>query len=108
MDAAELGDEKKIRDLLVFSKNIYYIDMDIKGLDDWTALHFACNENNIMIVTVLLEHKAKVNARTNFMRTPLHFAVMRGSLELSKLLHKHGADVNVLDKESVTPLHMAS
>lgn len=38
----------------------------IRGLDDWTALHFASNEGNVEIVTLLLQHGASVDVITKF------------------------------------------
>jgi len=81
-----MGDEKTIVQLLEERKKTYYINVNALGLDDWTALHFACDEGNLNIVSILLIHKANVNLKTTFHRTPLHMAVMRGALEISKLL----------------------
>ena len=37
-----------------------------RGLDDWTALHFASNEGNLEIVNILLKHGATVDSLTKF------------------------------------------
>ena len=79
MDYAELGDERKVKEILEELKKNFYVDVNARGLDDWTALHFAANENNITIVKLLVENGANPNAKTTYWRTPLHMACMRGS-----------------------------
>lgn len=48
----------------------------LRGLDDWTALHFASNEGNLDIVNILIKHGAKIDALTKFQRTPFFLTVM--------------------------------
>lgn len=108
LDAAEMGDEKAITNLLEVSRKTLYINVNTLGLDDWSPLHFACNEANLNIVSILLHHKANVNLKSNIRRTPLHMAVMRGAFEISNLLLLNGAEVDCTDFEFFTPIHMAS
>jgi hypothetical protein len=42
LDAAEIGDEKKVRELLEVKSQQSYIEVNARGLDDMTPLHFAC------------------------------------------------------------------
>ena len=84
LDYAELGDALSIETLLIPTIE-YYLDIDTKyyqyiyyfrGLDDWTALHFASNEGNFNIINILLKHGATVDALTKFQRTPFFLTVM--------------------------------
>lgn len=75
LDYAELGDAQSIETLLIPTIE-YYLDVDTKGLDDWTALHFASNEGNLNIVDILIKHGATVDALTKFSRTPFFLTVM--------------------------------
>lgn len=69
-----------------YQEFIGLINIDCKGLDDWTALHHAVNNRRTNIVKLLLEAKANPNLYTYMRRTPLHLACLRGSLEIVELL----------------------
>ena len=54
-------------------------DINIKGLDQWHALHFSANEGHSEITQELLGYKSiEVQPRSSSMRTPLHLAACRG------------------------------
>ena len=62
-------------------------DINIKGLDNWTPLHFATNEGRIEIVQELLRHPdLDKEPRSTILRTPLHLAAMRGYTNIMRLL----------------------
>ncbi|CAD8196387.1 unnamed protein product [Paramecium octaurelia] len=107
LDYAELGDAQSIETLLIPTIE-YYLDVDTKGLDDWTALHFASNEGNLDIVNILLKHGATVDALTKFSRTPFFLTVMQNFIECANVLLQHNANINIQDKDGNTPLHIAS
>ena len=56
-DAAELGSYNDLKDLLDKTKNPYPLDLNSRGLDGWTALHFASNEGHLKIVNLLLKNE---------------------------------------------------
>ena len=89
-------------------KNPYPIDINAKGLDGWTALHFASNEGNHEVVSTLLRHKVNLEAITNMGRRALHIATIRGNYEVVEFLILAKAEINCQDAESYTPLHYAS
>lgn len=59
-----------------------------------------------MLVKLLLDHKAEVDARTDLNRTPLHFAAAKGKFQVVFILLQYRANVNVFESKSrSTPLH---
>eukprot|EP01022_Parablepharisma_sp_SALTPOND_P025582 TRINITY_DN59_c0_g7_i1.p1 TRINITY_DN59_c0_g7~~TRINITY_DN59_c0_g7_i1.p1 ORF type:complete len:795 (+),score=65.68 TRINITY_DN59_c0_g7_i1:112-2496(+) len=109
MNAAERGDKDQIVNLL--DESIYgdlAADINAKGLDDFTALHFAVSEGQIEAVELLLSCKAPIEAVTTSLRTPLHIACNRGNLEIIEILVAAGANINAQDKDGNTPTHILS
>ncbi|CAD8152904.1 unnamed protein product [Paramecium pentaurelia] len=91
-----------------YQEFIGLINIDCKGLDDWTALHHAVNNRRVGIVRLLLDSKANPNSCTLMKRTPLHLACLRRSLEIVKLLIQHKVDLNCQDSDLNTPLYISS
>ncbi len=84
-------------------------DVNAKGLDQWTALHFAANEGHYEVVTFLLTKPSiDKEATSTILRTPLHLAIIRGNLPIVRALIKAGANKNAKDFDENTPLHLAS
>lgn len=97
----KLLDETKQHDLIA--------DINAKGLDNWTALHFAVNEGRTEIVKELLSRDGvEKDPVSNIMRTPLHLACMRGNTAIVRMLVTSGANINSQDDDGNTPLHFAS
>ena len=79
------------------------------GLKEWCmAIHIAvridCRE---MVLTLVNEFGADVNARADDGRTPLHVAVAFDLLEMARLLVRLGADVEARDCDDKTPFYIA-
>ena len=78
---------------------------------DKSALHFACEDGNVDLVRVLLEHKADLNILDRSHETPLHKVVRCSSCasqtEIASLLCNNGADVNVVNKMDCTPMYLS-
>ena len=83
--------------------------IDFKLVGEWgdTPLYFACRENILEIVKLLVSKKGVVNERRTDGTTPLSFVVKRGFIDLVKLLLDNGADVIVKDDQGNTPLFYA-
>ena len=90
-------------------KQLQVADINTKGADMWTALHYAANEGHGDILEKLIEMNISVEAVTNRMRTALHLSCARGHVDISRLLcDQVGIDKNALDADGNTPLHLAS
>ena len=72
-----------------------------------TPLHYAARSHRPENVAFLLDHMAKINARTAKGATPLCWAVAAADVEAVRLLVDRGADVNLAVDGDVTPVFMA-
>lgn len=67
-------------------RQLQIADLNTKGADLWTALHYAANEGHGDILETLIERGIDVAAVTNGQRTALHLACTRGYVDISRLL----------------------
>ncbi|XP_034933811.1 ankyrin repeat and protein kinase domain-containing protein 1-like [Chelonus insularis] len=104
-------DYKSVRKLLEEKRieNINSVD-----LHENTALHVACQVEDLDTVKLLLEHNADVNAKNNQGQTPLYMVLgvncfYHGSVNLKiiKTLLEHNADPNNVDNNGKTPMAIA-
>lgn len=107
LDIVEVGNYEKVIDLLDSDKSLYPIDINFKGLDEWTALHFACNEGHLNLVRLLIKKGAQLESETSMKRRPIHLASLRGNHEIVKVLIENKVDVNSQDSDFYTALHYA-
>jgi hypothetical protein len=88
---------------------------DAADADSRTALHWLATagevdkepgvtQRNIKAATLLLDRKAKINAKDKWGKTPLHIAAFVGSKKLCELLLARGADINAKDKDGYSVL----
>eukprot|EP00826_Nyctotherus_ovalis_P005759 TRINITY_DN1130_c0_g3_i2.p1 TRINITY_DN1130_c0_g3~~TRINITY_DN1130_c0_g3_i2.p1 ORF type:complete len:663 (-),score=109.63 TRINITY_DN1130_c0_g3_i2:807-2795(-) len=107
--AAEKNDVSAIEDLL---NSIKYgelaVDIDEKGLSDFTALHCAASEGHMAMAEYLVSKGANVNALSSELKTPLHLACNRGVLKIIQCLVEAGANINAQDIDRITPAHILS
>lgn len=101
--ACRLADEQAVRLLLQHGAPVDVAD----STSGWRPLHRAVAENHSIIVNLLLEQKANVNACDRNMCRPLHLACEFGYLSLVKLLLSRGASSDCEDRMGVTPLKSA-
>ena len=107
--ACENGELEKTRKLLDRKENGDSIaNINAKGLDGFTPLHFAVNEGHFEIVKFLIENSAYINSISYSKRTPLHLACEKGKISIIQILLQHKAFVNSKDDDGNTPLHYLS
>ncbi len=107
--AAEKGEKELVINLIDQKKHgDLAADVNAKGLDEFTPLHYAANEGHTEVVELLLRHGARVDAVSSTQRTPLHVACNRGLKEIAAFLLAAGANVNAQDKDGNTPAHILS
>jgi ankyrin repeat protein len=98
-------------------------DVNAKGEDDWTPLHYASLFGHVQVVKVMREHGADIEATNRFDSTPLHWACHKGHLAVvNELLSpndsegatsilgkrkRQGANIEAKDTAGDTPLHKA-
>ncbi|KAK6511315.1 hypothetical protein TWF481_000236 [Arthrobotrys musiformis] len=117
--AAAKGYSGILRRLIVLGADVYPPN---QGAEWFQAIHFAADAGHRDAVSILLEAKADVNAKTAWKSfgyshpkcegerwgsTPLHLAVMRGYVDVVWLLLKNGAEVNERRWDMRTPLVVA-
>jgi len=68
------------------------------------ALHRACQEGNLILVSILLERGLNVNAKDKQGRTPLHIASETGDRQLAEFLFQRGADTCSVSARGSIPL----
>ena len=84
------------------------VDINIKGLNKFTALHCATYEGQTEMVRYLVMKGADVNALTSSLRTSLHLACNKGILKTIQILVEAGSDINAQDVDKNTPAHILS
>lgn len=105
--AAEKGDLATIKSLVMNGKNKHPIELNSKGPDEWTALHFAAYENHVEIENFLIQNGANINSNTRFLRTALHISTIRGHMETVRILCDNKINIDSQDEDGNTALHFA-
>ncbi|EAR86537.2 Serine/Threonine kinase domain protein (macronuclear) [Tetrahymena thermophila SB210] len=105
-DCVQMGDLIGLREIL--DKQNVPFTVDIKWHDEWTPIHYACNEGHADILQYLISKGADLKAKTSFDYTVLHLGSIRGSHECIKIILENDSSfINEQDKEFNTPLHYA-
>jgi ankyrin repeat protein/Pyruvate/2-oxoacid:ferredoxin oxidoreductase delta subunit len=80
------------------------IDVNVRDGDNRTALHYACDANNLDAIKFLIKSGADLDARDNNNQSPLHRAC---APKVIQLLIQNGADVDSRDEYGQTAVHRA-
>ena len=67
-------------------KMLQVADVNSKGADQWSALHYAANEGHGDILEALIDKNIDVEAVTILGRTALHLSAARGHIDICRLL----------------------
>ncbi|KAK4872729.1 hypothetical protein RN001_014758 [Aquatica leii] len=76
-----------------------------------TPLYIAASRGsmrNLVVIELLLEHKARVDLKNYELQTPLYVAASWGHIDIVNLLIQNNADVNAKNYGERTPLHIAA
>src|SRR3990172_3577318 len=73
-----------------------------------TTLQRLAGEGNNLLINILLDHGADIEARDNNDFTSLHYAAFNGHQVTVALLLERGANIEARDNQGVTPLHIAA
>lgn len=73
-----------------------------------SALHFAANNNNKILVEALINYKHDINAQNSSGDTPLTIAMSLGHTLCAQYLIANGADISLQNKKGRNALHYAA
>ena len=105
IDACESGNVDIVRHLVIDK----HCDVNAKGWNGYTPLHYACEKGHFEIVKILTNHpKCNIEAENNSNDRPLHKACKSGNVDILRhlVIDKH-CDVNAKGRNGYTPLHYA-
>ena len=73
----------------------------------WPTLSYAIDHADSVLLQLLLNNGADVNAKDLIGDPPLHLAIYRNNAEIAEILLRNGADVNTQNNAGETPLDYA-
>jgi len=103
--ASETGDAKVLKKMMQQEN----VDLRWTGIDNWTALHFACRKGHTKCVEILLKSLKPLNvcAVTKSGWTPLMLAADRGHKGVVKYLLKFNANIHITASSGKTAFFLA-
>ena len=84
-------------------------DVNIRDKRNWTALHFAAQEYDLLSTQKLVQGGANVDAQDDYGNSVISRAVFnsRGRGDVIQVLLNHGADVNIKNNSGISALDLA-
>ncbi|XP_048245484.1 ankyrin-1-like [Haliotis rufescens] len=83
-------------------------NVDLKGMDDSTALHLAILVDHQNMVKLLIQNGARIDTKDPLGITPMHLACRAGNTEILNMLLENKADINVPNALGEQPLSIAA
>ena len=102
--AVKAGDISTVKSLVKKDPSL----INAPDKESMTPLHIAVAENQIKIISLLLDSGADVNCKNNRQDTPLHLAARHGNYEATQLLLLHHADHKARNMRGRIPLTLAA
>mmetsp|Transcript_28746 Transcript_28746/g.56474 ORF Transcript_28746/g.56474 Transcript_28746/m.56474 type:complete len:332 (+) Transcript_28746:63-1058(+) len=103
LHAAEVGNLDEVRSLIQEK----LAEVTAKGIDNWTALHFAARQGHLPVVNFLIKQSADIDAVNKNGWSPLHLCCYQGHVEIAETILTCGAEINMKDRQGMTPLAYA-
>lgn len=101
---AEKGDVQGIVELYEEGAQI----SQVRGLNNYTALHYAVRSGSIHLVAELIRRGVPIEARTSLGETALHLAAYSGRLLVAEQLIDKGAEIDAVNDDGESPLFYAA
>eukprot|EP01100_Stratorugosa_tubuloviscum_P003352 TRINITY_DN180_c1_g1_i1.p1 TRINITY_DN180_c1_g1~~TRINITY_DN180_c1_g1_i1.p1 ORF type:complete len:264 (+),score=142.74 TRINITY_DN180_c1_g1_i1:152-943(+) len=105
LEAVRANDLKRIKECLEHGADVNVIDHSVNEV---TALMIAAEQGLNIIVKVLIEKGANINAASKIGLRPVHFAAASGRATVLNTLFNKGADINAITQSGKTILHKAA
>ena len=104
----EYSKRNNLEDIIeIFNSKELVPDVNIKGDDNWTSLHYASYSGNFKFVSFLISKNADLDVENNLKQTSLILACQLSFTNIVKILLNEGAYVNAQDFLKNTALHYA-
>ncbi|KAK9308976.1 hypothetical protein QLX08_001178 [Tetragonisca angustula] len=88
--------------------NVPKIELNARDKKGQTPVHYACTQEHLEAVEVLIGLGANVDAQDSEANTPLHVATRTRHTAIAQLLLRTGANTELTDEMGFTPLHVAA
>jgi len=84
------------------------IDLNIQDNNGYSALHFAVQNGNLDVVSLLLENKADIDVQDNWGNTPLWRSVNNypDNREIINILIKYGANPEIKNNSGISAMQI--
>ena len=73
--------------------------LELRVVGGYAAIHYACLNNSIPMLELLLQNGADVNIKCLSIigESPLHLCCQKGLIDCAKVLMRHGASLDITD-----------